>query len=186
MKRFPVGMGGIILIVAMTGCCYSPAHIDPMSGIPYGGNWEPASGGPLDPMMYLGSPVDCCGATSMYPGTPAPYVGYSSGYMNAQPNIGVQPILPSCPLWWLFHWCPLSPFFGWGAWNAPYMGADCCGEYGGYYESTPPTYMSTPPSYILPGETLKPQPAPPADEPPALAPMGTTPTTLNSPALLPR
>ena len=164
-----------------------------MSGIPYGGNWEPASGGPLDPMMYLGTPVDCCGTTSPYLGTssgylgsssayfgtPAPYLGYSSGYMSPQPNVGAQPILPSCPFWWLFHWCPLSQLFGWGPWNSPYMGADCCGGYGGYYDSTPPTY-------ILPEETLKPQPAPPAEEPPEPAPMGTTPTTFRSPALLPR
>ena len=194
MKRFPEVMGGIILIVAMTGCCYSPAYIDPMTGIPYGGNWEPTSGGPLDPMMSLGTPLDCCGTTSPYPGTPtpylgsssaypgapAPYLGYSSGYMSPQPNVGVQPILPGCPFWWLFHWCPLSPLFGWGSGYSPYMGADCCGGYGGYYDSTPPTY-------ILPEETLKPQPAPPAEEPPdESARTGTTPTTFNSPALLPR
>ena len=68
MKRFPEVMGGIFLIVSMTGCCYSPAYIDPMSGIPYGGNWEPASppsnfwddsghpdGGPIDQMDGRGS-----------------------------------------------------------------------------------------------------------------------------------
>ena len=198
MKRYPEIMGGMILIAAMTGCCYSPAYIDPMNGIPYGGNWEAAPGGPLDPAMYLGNPamghsLDCCGTSSPYFGTPtpylggssaylgapAPYVGYSSGYMSPQSNIGVQPILPRCPLWWLFHWNPFSPFFGWGPSYSPYMGADCCGEYGGYYDSIPQTY-------ILPEETLRPQPAPPADEPPAPAPMGTTPTTFRHPALLPR
>ena len=190
MKQFPEVMGGIILIMAMTGCCYSPAYIDPMNGIPYGGNWEPASGGPLDPMMYTGSSVDCCGTTSPYPGTPTPYLGsssaylgapasypgYSSGYMSPQPNVGVQPILPGCPFWWLFHWCPLWQLFSCGPSYSPYMGADCCG---GNYDSPPPTY-------ILPEETLKPQPAPPADEPPDPAPAETTPMTFSSPALLPR
>jgi hypothetical protein len=189
MKRYPEIMGGMILIVAMTGCCYSPGYIDPMSGIPYGGSWEAASGGPLDPAMYLGNPAmgnsfDCCGTTSPYQrmptpylGAPASYIGYSSGYMNPQSNIGVQPILPSCPFWWLF-----APLFGCGPSYSPYMGADsytgadCCGEY----------YNSTPPTYILPGETLKPQPAPPADEPPDPAPAETTPMTFSSPALLPR
>jgi len=189
MKRFLVVSGGMFLIVSMIGCCYRPAYIDQMTGIPYGGNWEPTPVGPMDPTMYLGDPAYSYGASysdltpySTVPYSTVPYstVPYSTVPSTVPSSIGSQPILPGCPLWGLFHSNPLAWLFGWGPWNTPYgygyggvVSPDCCG--GGQYQTTPPTYL-------LPAETLIPQPAPAAEEKSEQS--SGTPTSFVAPALL--
>lgn len=45
--------------LSATGCCYYPAYVNPCTGTPCGGTWQPVCGGPCDP-LGLGCLLTCC------------------------------------------------------------------------------------------------------------------------------
>lgn len=54
---------GLALAASVVGCCYRPGYYDPVTGMAYGGYWEPCCGGPFDPfcLWNCANWWGCCG-----------------------------------------------------------------------------------------------------------------------------
>ena len=116
MKRFC--LIGICLFASMTsvGCFYHPAAIDPMTGLAYGGVWEPVCGGPLDPLglwcwvsgggvyapwNHYGGYPGVVGPNNIYGNSPyntsgfSPYMSYPPGAIIEDPCGGCGNVIPT-------------------------------------------------------------------------------------------
>lgn len=100
MKRSLFAAFTLAAALSAAGCCYSPAYVDPWTGIPCGGSWQPVCGGPCDP-LGLGCLFGGCWGGY--------YGGYGYGVQGyGQPGLGQQQCADPCT-------APLPQFGGYGA-----------------------------------------------------------------------
>lgn len=52
MTRILFAGTALLVMFAGVGCCYHPGCVNPYTGTPYGGHWEPVCGGPCDPLGW--------------------------------------------------------------------------------------------------------------------------------------
>lgn len=89
MKRIGLLTGLCLAVMSSVGCVYSPGYMDPYTGVPRGGTWQPVCGGPADPLGI--------GCAVMYgnPNGRVPY-NYSYPHANRYYNGGWQPTGDPC------------------------------------------------------------------------------------------
>lgn len=95
MRRFGYVAAGLLLAVSVTGCCYRPGYYDPVTGMAWGGYWEPCCPAPWPHCWGYG-----CGpaGAGFGPGPVSPYYGGTPTYGGPQmgPSIQTapQPVVP--------------------------------------------------------------------------------------------
>lgn len=89
MRRFGHLAAGLLLMISLAGCCYRPGHYDPVTGMAWGGYWEPCCPGLWHPRFW-----GCGCGPGWGPGLADPYYGPTPTY-NATPTyLEPQPVVP--------------------------------------------------------------------------------------------